>query len=381
MALTAERLGAAVTPSPAFLGATLSAGAVVLFAAADGGIAPTAWRAGTVALAGAAALLALRPTTRRVRANLSFAVPLCGYAALSLISALWSADPSASILDAQRTLLYIAGLAAFLLAGEGLAAGVVVGSVVVGAWALVVRAVDGAPLDSYEGRLLTRPIGYANGLGALMAVGAAVSLALALRARRPLFAAPLAVLVPALALTNSRGSELALAVGCLVAVALSAKRRAVAVLLVAGSATLLAWLLVLPPTGIGDRAAYWSAARATTGAHPLDGTGAGTFGRVHLLAPYARDAHSLYLQVLSELGVGGFVLILAFLAIPLSLAIRRNLAAPAAGLTVFVLHAGIDWDWQIPAVTFSALALVAASVAHRSHAGGLEPSHSGRNET
>jgi hypothetical protein len=56
------------------------------------------------------------------------------------------------------------------------------------------------------------------------------------------------------------------------------------------------------------------------------------------------------------------LLIVSFVAFPLALAIRRGFAAPAAGLAVFALHAGVDWDWQLPAVTLAALALAAAAV-------------------
>jgi O-antigen ligase len=130
------------------------------------------------------------------------------------------------------------------------------------------------------------------------------------------------------------------------------------------AAALLITLSVWTPAAAGDRASYWRGARETALAHPLGGSGAGTFGLVHLQAPHAQDAHSLYLQVLSELGVPGLLLIVLFVTFPLVLAVRRGLAAPAAGLAVFALHAGVDWDWQLPAVTVAALALAAAATRH-----------------
>lgn len=362
MTLTAERLGTALAPSPPIRGAALSAGAVVALAAAQGGFFPSSWRVGAVVLGGLACVLTLWAPVRRTSTTTILFAPLVAFGALSVASAAWSADPSASLLDAQRTLLYVTALASFVLASEGLAAGVVVGAACVGGWALATRLVDGTTVDPYEGRLLTGPIGYANGLGALMAIGIAVSVGLALRARRPLYAAPLLVFVPALALTGSRGADLAVVAGCAVAAALSVRRRLLAGVAAGGAAVLLAGLLVFTPAAAGERASYWAAARATAAAHPLGGSGAGTYGIVHQQAPYALDAHSLYLQVLSELGVPGLLLLLAFVAFPLVLAIRRNLAAPAAGLAVFALHAGVDWDWQLPAVTVAALALMAAAV-------------------
>jgi hypothetical protein len=361
-ALTVERLGTAFAPSPAIRGAALTACAILAFAAAQGGYSPSSWRAGAVALGALACVHALWTPVRRTSTTTLLFAPLVAFGLLSLASALWSAAPSASLLDAQRTLLYVMALASFVLAGEGQVAGVAVGAGAVGAWALAQRLVEGAPSDPFEGSLLTGPIGYANGLGALVAIGIAVCVTLALRRREILLAAPLAVLVPALVLTESRGAEAAVVIGCAVGAAVVACRPAVAGAVVGVSAALLTALLVWTPTAAGDRASYWSGARATGGAHLLDGSGAGTFGLVHLRAPYAHDAHSLYLQAFSELGVPGLLLIVSFVAFPLALAIRRGFAAPAAGLAVFALHAGVDWDWQLPAVTLAALALAAAAV-------------------
>jgi O-antigen ligase len=365
MSLAAQRLGTAFAPSPALRGATLAAGTVVAFAAAQGGFFPSSWRIGAVVLGALACLLALWRPVPRTTATIVLFVPLAAFAALSLASTAWSADPSASLLDTQRTLLYLTGLASFALAGEGIGAGVAAGAGVVGAFALVTRLVTGTGRDPYEGKLLIAPIGYANGLGALAAIGIALCVALALRERRARYAALLCLLVPVLLLTNSRASVLAAAIGCAVAAALHLRRRALAALVVGAATAALAVLLVFTPASIGDRASYWSAARATAAAHPFGGSGAGTFGIVHQQAPYARDAHSLYLQALSELGVGGLLLVVAFLAFPLALAIRRGLAAPAAGLTVFVLHAGVDWDWQLPVLTLAALALAADATRKR----------------
>ena len=68
---------------------------------------------------------------------------------------------------------------------------------------------------------------------------------------------------------------------------------------------------------------------------------------------FARDAHSLYIESLAELGPLGLALVLASLSVPL-LALRRRatpLVATAAGAYVTaLLHTGIDWDWELPAV-------------------------------
>ncbi len=51
------------------------------------------------------------------------------------------------------------------------------------------------------------------------------------------------------------------------------------------------------------------------------------------------------------------------MTVPLVESIRHELVAPAAGLTVYAIHAGVDWDWQLPVVTVAALALAAQAVA------------------
>ncbi len=354
-------------------GAVTSAAAVVALSVDQGGFAPSAWRWGTVGLAAAAGLFWLwspRPAlTWRV-----VALPglLAGFALWSVASALWSLDASVSLLDAQRTLLYVAAACCFALAGPGLVAGVLGGTTIVAVWALGGRLIHGARIDPYEGRLLVAPLGYANGLGALMAIGAAVALGLALRSNK-LFAAPLVLLVPALVLTDSRGAEAAAVVGCAVAVSLHLGRRGVAAATLGISGAGLALLLLVTPSSVGNRVAYWDVARHIGVAHPLAGDGAGTFHLVYHQLPPAHDAHSLYLQAFAELGVIGLALVIALVALPLVWSVRNGLVAPAAGLTVFALHAGVDWDWQLPAVTVAALALAAASMRTCVRGGGDDP--------
>ncbi|HVU76470.1 MAG TPA: O-antigen ligase family protein [Gaiellaceae bacterium] len=354
--LTARRPGVALAPPPALPGAALAAVGVVALAAEQGGYFPPAWRFGAVAFAAAAGLLWLWAPERRPGWELAAPALLAGLGLWSLLSTAWSVLPSATTLDAQRTLLYLTAALAFAVASGGLPVGVVAGATVVAGWALGGRLLNGAPWDTYEGRLLTGPIGYANGLGALCAIGAAVAVALALRHRRPLYAAPLVVLLPALALTGSRGADAALVVGLAVATG----RRRLQVLAVAGSMLLLTALLVFTPDGVGDRAAYWRAARHAGLAHPLLGTGAGTFAIDYSGNPPARDAHSLYLQAFAELGGVGLLLVGALVAVPLLVALRRRLTVPGAGLAVYLVTAGVDWDWQLPVVTVAALALAAS---------------------
>jgi hypothetical protein len=105
-------------------------------------------------------------------------------------------------------------------------------------------------------------------------------------------------------------------------------------------------------------------------AHPLLGTGAGTFGLYWARSGKAiavgggLDAHSLYLETLAELGPLGLVLLLAMLLAPLRRALTLRHApyvSTAVGAYVaFLVHAGLDWDWEMPAVVVAALCCAAA---------------------
>ncbi len=97
-------------------------------------------------------------------------------------------------------------------------------------------------------------------------------------------------------------------------------------------------------------------------AHPVEGTGAGTYATLWTRygTTYRRvlNAHSLYLEELAELGlVGGALLIGAIVAILVALARRARgperevWAALLATGVMWAVHAGVDWDWQMPAVT------------------------------
>ena len=119
-----------------------------------------------------------------------------------------------------------------------------------------------------------------------------------------------------------------------------------------------------------ERAGYWAVGRSVVSAHPWLGGGAGTFGRFWFdarpAAPAgALDAHNLYLETLAELGPLGLLLLLAFLGIPLARARLAARAAPlgaaaAAAYIGFLVHALVDWDWEMPAVTVAALAIGAS---------------------
>jgi hypothetical protein len=111
------------------------------------------------------------------------------------------------------------------------------------------------------------------------------------------------------------------------------------------------------------RRVLWTVAWQNAEAHPLLGSGAGTFERSWLrdrtIGSKARDAHSLYLETLAELGPLGLALLVVALMLPAAAAVsarHRGLVAPAFGAYVaYLLHAGIDWDWELTAVTLAGL--------------------------
>jgi O-antigen ligase len=120
------------------------------------------------------------------------------------------------------------------------------------------------------------------------------------------------------------------------------------------------------------RGELWHVALVSFASHPLFGNGAGTFDRLWVMkrqdaTATILDAHSVYLETLAELGIVGLALLLAVLAVPL-VAARRALSSPyiaalTAAYVAFLAHAAIDWDWEMPVVTLSALVCGAAIVA------------------
>ena len=450
----------------ALLGALVPAG----LAFANGGYFPREWGlAALLLLLVAATALLLRD---RIAVDRLALAPAAAFALLGLwqlATLAWSPGPTEPVLEAERTLVYLAlSLAAPLVVSRAsapwLAGGLVAGVVAVSGWALATRLWPGR-LEPFDPGQLAEPIGYWNAQGILAVLGLLLALglvALPSVAVRAAASAAMPVLAAALALTFSRGSWLAFAAGLAVlAVAASQRlrlaalavpglaagalaaaaagsldgltredatlaaarddgRRLAVVLLVLVAAAALgavgaarferrwtpgasarrAWTVALAGVGaavvvaglvrvgnplevvdaftaplpaasaeLGDRLAsasgngradYWRAAWSEFEDRPVGGGGAGSWERWWLLerptAFAARDAHNLYLEALAELGPIGLLLLLAALAPPV-LALPRGRAAAAAGAAyaAFLLHAALDWDWEIPAVTATAL--------------------------
>jgi hypothetical protein len=127
----------------------------------------------------------------------------------------------------------------------------------------------------------------------------------------------------------------------------------------------------LSSTSGQERYEFWVSAVDQNATDPAIGTGAGTFqfwwSREGAGGETVRDAHSLYMQTLGELGIVGLVLLLAFLAVVLiggarnallaEGAERARLAAALAACSIFFLTAAIDWMWQMPVLPVAMLLL------------------------
>jgi O-antigen ligase len=368
----------------------------------------------------------------------------------TILSALWSADATQTVLEARRTLLYAAVVLALLLLARGDASRALVPATHAAIGGLLVYALARYLLGvrhsaEFEGYQLYQPLGYANAIGILAALGLLLGLGVTAgpttrRPHRVAAAATIPLLALALQLTGSNASWLALGVGLVIIVLLdTAPARPLAtlatVVLPAATAIWLGWysgratlttprlsgtatalaaigcaaaaalavalvrvpeprnqrartrrflvaaVLVLALAGVAaaaragatePRASYYHVAWHDEYArHPALGTGAGTFGlywsrsREALEQGGALDAHSLYLETLAELGPVGLVLLLAFLLAPLRDALRLRHApyVPAAlgAYAAFLVHAGLDWDWEMPAVVVAALGCVGAA--------------------
>jgi O-antigen ligase len=338
------------------------------------------------------------------------------FALWSSLSAAWSASPDGSWIAGNRAFAYAAVAAIALLAAASVRrAALLTGvalfgvSLLVALYALGGKVVPdleiaGLSLDpGSEFARLREPIGYWNALGLLLASGLLLGVGLVLHANawlRLLAGAALAPLSVALYLTYSRGALLALVLGLLVLVL--TERRVTAALprgrLLAGIALAVVAAIAVAalvreggPSAAADRALqafrqeapsgaqegrllsvsghgrsdYWRVAARIVERDPLLGEGAGGFERRWMqersAANNARDAHNLYLETLAELGPVGLALLLVALGAPLT-GLRRAressalVPAVTAAYAAFLVHAAVDWDWEVPVLVLPALA-------------------------
>jgi O-Antigen ligase len=421
---------------------------------------------------------------------------LCGWTALATT---WSESSERTVAELGRTATYL-GVLVLALAAQGRAAarhllgGVACAIAAVGCLAVVSRLEPGwFPANDHatflaNGRRLSYPLNYWNGLAALLAMGVPLLLAFAGGARRialqALAAAAVPVLVLGIWLTISRGGAIALGVSLVVFLLLAPDRlaRVATVAVCAAGATILlaaaharplvedaartpqaldqgrgllalvvlvvagvalaqvaiglwarhagrpAWMwpsrrrtaaitAVVVAVGAGvaigagatsalqdawdefrappqtvagtsdrdllarlhsatsrGRYQYWQSAADAQRTDPWRGIGAGTFelwwARNGTTQGFVRDAHSLYLETLGELGIVGLVLVAGLLLTLLGAGAARALRAPpdlrimlagaTAAIGVFATAAAYEWVWEL-AVMAAALLLVGAA--------------------
>ena len=486
------QLRAVASPAPALRPALLavSSGAALLaLASANGGYFPTSWGWASLVFAWTALVAVL--VGEKIELSAEAAVLLGALMLLAgwtFLSSAWSWDVPATVLEGERTLVYVTGVAALLLVVRArdvpaLLGGILAAITLVSLYALATRLFPArvGRFDSTAGYRLFTPVGYWNALGLFAAIGALLAIGFVARGRsvggRAAAAAALVLLLPTIYFTFSRGSWLALAIALAVVIAFDPRRlQTCVVVLVAGAApaaavylsrrspalttigtplasaehaghrlaveivvlmavaaalavvlaaserrvvpgrsTRVAFGAVLVATvliGIGAVWAHWgsppslarrawhgfTSAPPATGANlnkrlfhlsgsgridlwrssmhefrrsPVGGTGAGTFEtwwqQHRSQSQQVLDAHSLYLETLAELGVVGLAILAAMLAAPLVAAwrARRSPLVPfaAGGFAAWIVHAAVDWDWEVSAVTLAALACAVACVA------------------
>ena len=133
---------------------------------------------------------------------------------------------------------------------------------------------------------------------------------------------------------------------------------------------------VLVNTSSSGRYQFWQSAVRAAETEPLTGIGPGTFEFYWAQDPegfaFVRDAHSLYIENLAELGWIGFALIVSLVLATLAIGVGRSINAPpaarariataTAAAAAFAAGAGLDWIWEIAALPalFMLLAAVIA---------------------
>jgi hypothetical protein len=123
----------------------------------------------------------------------------------------------------------------------------------------------------------------------------------------------------------------------------------------------------------------WESAVDANATDPIVGIGPGTFeywwAREKDIDTYLRDAHSLYLETLGELGIVGLALVLGLIGTVLAVGARRAfrggeegramLAGATAGCVAFAVAATVDWVWELAVLPVAFLLLSAAILGPR----------------
>src|SRR5215210_239028 len=228
---------------------------VGLLAADQGGYFPSSWGWAAIATLWALGLwLIVGTRIDAARLDAWLVGALAAFTAWVALSIAWSDSTTPSVQELERALVYVSALGAVLVlvrrsGAQLLAAGVAAAIVLVSLYSLCTRLFPDrlGVFDSVSGYRLSEPIGYWNGLGIFVAIGVLLAFGFAARANnvagRLLAAASLAVLMPTLYFTFSRGAWIALGIGCLCAFAYDCRLQLASTLLLLAPAPAIATVL------------------------------------------------------------------------------------------------------------------------------------------
>src|SRR5947207_621585 len=365
-------MGDAVEPAVTAVGAGLAVAGV---AAAAGGYFPTSWGWTALAFLWVTGLaLALRKTVELGISDLVFFGALTLFAGWVWLGTTWSESAPSSFLEGQRVLVYVGGSAAALLLVRRRTVPALIGGVLTAITAFALASV--APAISVVIASRFEALTHATAsVDAAAHDGRPLALVLV---SAGLVSAGLTVALVRLERSVRPPEWLRMAYAGLL-LALLATSVAVAVARYGGPLTIThkAYdsFIANPKLDTNNlnrrlfsfsgngRAQLWKVAWRDVAAHPGLGSGPGTFEqewyRHRTLDLKVRDAHNLYLEQLAELGPFGLAFLGVALAVPLVVAPRargfRLTGAVLAAYVAFLVHAAVDWDWEVTAVTMSAL--------------------------
>jgi O-antigen ligase len=372
---------------------------------------PAAFALAALVLCGSAVLIrtlpdawpfALPPAGPRMDYPLGYENALGALAALGLVLCLhvtsWRGEPAVvrvvaaaalPVLAAALILTYsrgalaaaVVGVATYLVLGMSrgavlavLAAGVPVGLAVNGAYDadLLGSALPRSIAALAEGEDLAILIGWAA-----IAAGVLRGLLMPLEPRLPVLRAPrvrMRVAVPVVAVMLAAGAAVALATVGSDVLDRAVDDQADAIEQPAGERRARNRLSNPINLSSQSRPKYWKVSLDAFSEEPVRGSGAGSFAalwvRDRTIAEDAGEGHSVYLETLAEFGVVGAALLLLALVVMLTPFVARlrhrgrplSAAFVAAGVT-WLLHAGLDWDWEMPVLTLWLFAAAGCALA------------------